>query len=174
MKHAGSAGVALGLVVLVVLDVAAAEDKATGRIGFFLRSDLNRDYELYYLGVDWPPSSPAWGDHLRRLTWAAGFSGRPSAVGISTGFAVAWEDDRDGNTEIYFATMNGSGVLDGPARRITSAPGDSPSRWLSMPGASVPSPRVSSRGSSSKVDRASVPSSSWIDRCMNLICGSTP
>ncbi len=108
-----------------VLDVTAAEEEGTGRIGFVLRSDLNRDYELYYLGVIWPPSSPAWGDHLRRLTWAAGFSGRPSVVAIATGFAVAWEDDRDGNTEIYFATMNGTGVLDGPARRITSAPGDS-------------------------------------------------
>jgi hypothetical protein len=109
--------------ILTDLDVTLTRVSST--IGIFLRSDRDWDYEVYLLDFTWPPSYVRGATNMRRLTWAAGFSGRPSAVGLDTGFAMAWEDDRDGNAEIYFAAMGDTGVLAGPARRITVAPGDS-------------------------------------------------
>lgn len=107
-----------------ILDVSAAHT-GSERIGFFFRSDLHWDYEIYFLGITWPPPWTSYEEDIRRLTWSPGFSGRPSAVGLDTTFSFAWEDDRDGNLEVYFAKLNTSDGIDGAARRITTAPGDS-------------------------------------------------
>jgi hypothetical protein len=114
-----------------ILDMIAVEETVSGNLGFFFRSDVHWDYEVYHLGVPWPTTYPAHVDNLHRITYSAGFSGRPSAahhVDSTSGaarWAVAWEDDRDGNSEIYFTTMSEPPSGRPVGRRITSAPGDS-------------------------------------------------
>jgi hypothetical protein len=60
-----------------------------------------------------------------RVTNAAGASGFPSLAYNGTDFGVAWNDDRDGNPEIYFAHVNTSGAPVGPDVRVTTAQGSS-------------------------------------------------
>lgn len=114
--------------VLVTLSAQALDldvEADDTHLGLFFRSDLHGDYELYHLQADWPAPTSVAETSLVRITTASGFSGRPSGVSTADGWAVAWEDARDGNTEIHFARLDFTGALVGPARRITAAPGDS-------------------------------------------------
>jgi hypothetical protein len=106
-----------------VLDVTAASSGS--RVGVFFRSDADGDYELYSLVFGWPSPDPLLPTDVERLTTAAGFSGRPSVTAAEGGFAVAFEDARNGSSEIYFLLADGSGAAASPVRRITTAPGDS-------------------------------------------------
>jgi hypothetical protein len=45
-----------------------------------------------------------------------------SMAATSDGFAVAWNDLRDGNAEIYLRLLNGMGEPAGPERRLTNGP----------------------------------------------------
>ncbi len=108
-----------------ILDIDAAYNPGADRIGVSFRVNEEGDYELFFMGFSWPPPTMGtWTDTVM-MTRALGFSGWPSIVSTDTGFAVAWEDDRDGNMEIYFQKLTALGDADGPARRITSAPGHS-------------------------------------------------
>ncbi len=107
------------------LDLAAATMPGGNRMGLAFRSDPDGDYEIYFIGVDWPSPVAAAESDLSRITTSPGFSGRPAIVGTSTGFALAWEDAQDGDTEIYFQRLDPAGEEAGPTRRITAAPGDS-------------------------------------------------
>ncbi|MBW2261972.1 MAG: putative metal-binding motif-containing protein, partial [Deltaproteobacteria bacterium] len=108
-----------------ILDIDAAYCPSADRIGVAFRVNEEGDYELFFLDFSWPPPFMSdWGDTVM-ITRALGFSGWPSIVATDSGFAVAWEDDRDGNMEIYFQKLGYHGAFDGPARRITSAPGHS-------------------------------------------------
>jgi hypothetical protein len=108
-----------------VLDLAVA-DAADGDVGLVWRSDATGDYELYFLAVD-PASTIAYTPaDVVRVTDSVGFSGRPCLRGLSSaGYALAWEDGRDGNTEVYFALLDAHGTSIGAHRRITTAPGSS-------------------------------------------------
>ncbi len=57
-----------------------------------------------------------------RISWAPGPSRAPRLVWAGAEYAVAWDDSRDGNQEIYFARVDASGVLQGEIR-ITDIPG---------------------------------------------------
>lgn len=60
-----------------------------------------------------------------RVSHAPGYSMGPSLVAAGSGFAVVWQDDRDGNSEIYFARLAPDGAITGPEVRVTDAPGTS-------------------------------------------------
>jgi hypothetical protein len=51
-----------------------------------------------------------------------------------TGYGAAWTDDRDGNSEIYFARLTAAGTILSPEERITSASGTSTYPTLSWNG----------------------------------------
>jgi hypothetical protein len=108
-----------------VQDLAAASIPGTSRAGILFRSDLGGDYEIWFAGLDLSGAAPSMDVAPIQITDASGFSGRPSMIAASPGFAFAWEDDRDGNAEVYFAIIDSAGALSGPPRRITAAPGDS-------------------------------------------------
>ncbi len=114
-----------------VLDLSAAWTPATGAIGLFFRSDPDGAYDLYFHSFD--PAAPvaATDADLVRISSAIGFSGHPSPVGTTAGFAVAWEDARDGDSEIWVSIVDPGGSPLGPSRRLTAAPGASESPALS-------------------------------------------
>ena len=60
-----------------------------------------------------------------RITNAAGGSSRPSLVWTNSEFGLSWQDNRDGNYEIYFARISADGTKLGSDARITT--GTSPS-----------------------------------------------
>jgi len=60
-----------------------------------------------------------------RVTNAAGGSSSPSLAWTGSGFGIAWYDDRDGNSEIYFARLDASGAKIGGDVRVTNAAGTS-------------------------------------------------
>ena len=60
-----------------------------------------------------------------RVTNAAGVSEYPSLVWAGSEFGIAWEDDRDGNFEIYFARLSAQGAVLGSEVRVSQAAGDS-------------------------------------------------
>lgn len=108
-----------------ILDIEAAYSKSAGKIGIFFRGNDEGDYQIYYLPTDWPPPYPLDWHALTWITRDLGFSGWPSAVGTDTGFALAWEEGRDGNMEIYFASVSATGDVDIAPKRVTDAPGHS-------------------------------------------------
>jgi large repetitive protein len=60
-----------------------------------------------------------------QLTMAAGGSGFPSLAWSGSEFGVAWNDDRDGNNEIYFARVTATGQKLTGDVRVTTAPDSS-------------------------------------------------
>ena len=60
-----------------------------------------------------------------RVSNATGQSFRPSLVWTGTEYAVTWNDDRDGNHEIYFARLDASGAPVGGEMRVSNAAGTS-------------------------------------------------
>jgi hypothetical protein len=90
----------------------------------FFRSQQHGNSEIYMsvLDLDAPSTAPP---PAMRFSQAIGFSGYPSAAAGADRVAVAWEDERDGNKEIYARTIDPSSGDAGRAYRITAAPGDS-------------------------------------------------
>jgi hypothetical protein len=65
------------------------------------------------------------GDNPVRISQAIGFSGFPAAAAGENVIVAAWEDERDGNKEIYIATVSLTGGDPSREMRLTAAPGDS-------------------------------------------------
>lgn len=55
-----------------------------------------------------------------RVTNGEGASASPSLVWNGTEYAIAWYDDRDGNTEIYFTRVSAEGIELGDDVRVTT------------------------------------------------------
>jgi hypothetical protein len=60
-----------------------------------------------------------------RITNAVGDSWDSSLVSTGTEYAVSWDDNRDGNREIYFRRISGAGVPIGSEVRVTNSVGTS-------------------------------------------------
>jgi len=99
------------------------------RAGLMFKMATEEDganYEIFYMTLaDFTGSVPA--DLVPvRITTSIGYSGHPDMAAIAAGWLAAWEDDRDGNRQIYMEKIDVSGAsLVGNALQITSSPGDS-------------------------------------------------
>jgi hypothetical protein len=60
-----------------------------------------------------------------RISTAPGYSGYPAIAWNGSEYAIAWEDDRDGNVEIFFRLVDAAGVPLTPEIRITNTAGES-------------------------------------------------
>jgi hypothetical protein len=60
-----------------------------------------------------------------QLSEGPGRATEPYVVWTGDGYGVAWQDDRDGNTEIYFARLDAEGNKIGDDVRVTNDPGES-------------------------------------------------
>jgi hypothetical protein len=69
-----------------------------------------------------------------RITNNAGFSVLPSLVWTGSEFGIAWDDSRNGSTEIYFARLDSSGSLIGSDTRISAEAGSSEAPSLTWTG----------------------------------------
>jgi hypothetical protein len=78
--------------------------------------------EIYVARVH--PSGYTAGDEIR-VTNAAGASRYASIAWTGDEYAVAWQDDRDGNGEIYAARLDALGAKIGGDVRVTNAAGSS-------------------------------------------------
>ncbi len=80
------------------------------------------EWEIYYVrsmdsGATWGPAT--------RLTYAPRTSQRPSIAASGNHLFVAWFDNRDGNSEIYYKESADGGENWGPDVRLTMSPGES-------------------------------------------------
>ncbi len=67
-----------------------------------------------------------------RVTADPALSTTPSLAWTGSEFGLAWQDNRDGNAETYFARLDAAGARVGGEMRVTSAPGESAApdlRW---------------------------------------------
>jgi len=78
------------------------------------------NYEIYFARIG--ASGAKIGSDVR-ITEDAGYSGLPSLAFTGSEYGVSWFDNRDGNEEIYFASMGDDGARLGPDTRITEAAG---------------------------------------------------
>ena len=62
------------------------------------------------------------GDDIN-MSSSPGISLNPSLVFTGSDYAVIWDDDRDGDEEIYFSRFSEDGTRIGPNLRVTDAPG---------------------------------------------------
>jgi len=65
-----------------------------------------------------------------RATNDTAASSYPSLVWTGSGYGVAWQDNRDGNNEIYFARIDAAGNKIGADVRVTNAAADSSAPFL--------------------------------------------
>ena len=106
-----------------ISDIDVAPAPGGGHAGVFFKSDWTGNFEIHMKGASLPELVPAEG--TLRVSRAVGFSGHPSAAAGAEAYGVAWQDDRDGNMEIYFATIGFDALSAGNNSRLTVAPGDS-------------------------------------------------
>ena len=78
--------------------------------------------EIYFARLD--PSGEKIGTDVRVSNFLSQ-SFRPALVWNGTEFAVTWNDDRDGNHEIYFARLDANGAPVGGEIRVSNATGSS-------------------------------------------------
>jgi len=108
-----------------VSDLEALAEPGDVSAGVFFRGQQHGNSEIYMIGVDLSAFNEIDHAAARRVTQAIGFSGYPSAAASETCYAVAWEDERDGNKEIYVRTINLATGEMSLERRLTVSPGDS-------------------------------------------------
>lgn len=94
-----------------------ARNPSNGEYGVAWMSNKDGNYEIYFARID--ASGNKIGTDVR-ITTADGDSGSPSLVWTGTEYGVAWEDDRDGNDEIYFARISSTGTKIGSDLRVTN------------------------------------------------------
>lgn len=70
-------------------------------------------------------SGSAYGDPVQITSSESAYAEYPSIVWNSSGYGLAWQDNRSGNYEIYFARLNATGdIIYGSEIRVTNATGD--------------------------------------------------
>ncbi|MFH1438571.1 MAG: putative metal-binding motif-containing protein [Pseudomonadota bacterium] len=106
-----------------VSDIDTALEPDGGHAGIFFKSDRTGNFEIHMIRASLPGLVPA--EEALRVSRAVGFSGHPSAAAGPEAYGVAWQDDRDGNMEIYFSTFGFAADGAGNNTRLTVAPGDS-------------------------------------------------
>jgi Secretion system C-terminal sorting domain/BNR repeat-like domain len=94
--------------------------------------DGNR--EIYYKrssndGLNWETDF--------RLTNNTGYSEAPSITVSGSNVHVAWQDNRDGNFEVYYKRSTDGGTTWGPDTRLTNAPGNSLRTFSTVSGTAV-------------------------------------
>ncbi len=110
---------ALPFGALVAWSVTATDDCGNVTEGISPRSFTTREYPICAkIGSD------------VRVTNAGGDSMYPALVWTGGGYGVSWQDNRDGNYEIYFKTISSGGVPSSSETRVTNSAGDS--EWPSI------------------------------------------
>lgn len=90
--------------------------------GLSWRDDRDGNYEIYFARLD--SSGNKIGSDMR-VTYDDSESYYPSLVWGANEYAISWEDNRDGNKEIYFARLDISGSKIGADYRVTDDSGSS-------------------------------------------------
>jgi hypothetical protein len=102
--------------------------------GVVWQDDRHGDTEIYFRGLDADlvPTGPEV-----RLTNALGASTRPELVWTGDRFGLVWQDERDGNAEVYAALLDTVGALLAPEVRVSDDPAASESPRVTSSGAEL-------------------------------------
>jgi hypothetical protein len=132
----GTGGMVLGAPVRITAtaDVSGSPALAATDTGFGLawQERIDNQYEIHFAALDAqgkPQAAPV------PITSAAGESMRPRLAWTGSAFGLAWDDNRDGNHEVYFALLDAAGSALGQPSRLTTASGDSRYASVSWTGA---------------------------------------
>jgi hypothetical protein len=106
------------------LDAAVAPESRQAGVFFRNRLDGNND-EITMVPADLDSFSGGVFPEAVRISEAMGFSGFPAAAAGPSAMAVAWEDRRNGGSEIYVSTVNVTEGSAGSPVKLTASPGDS-------------------------------------------------
>jgi YD repeat-containing protein len=127
--------IVVSLIVVVALDVYRVTDDdddsinsvsvadGDGHVFLFWQDDSSGNYAIYYEMID-AGSPPIFGNKTQ-LSAGSGDSTNPSASIDGTVIHVAWQDNRDGNWEIYYRKLTTSGVFLCNDTRLTNTVGES-------------------------------------------------
>lgn len=99
-----------------------AEELGDGELGVAWQNQVEGNDEVYFNRYT-AGGAAAGGDIL--VTENLGASWFPAIVWTGQEWGVAWNDDRDGNIEIYFTRLDADGDRLEGDRRLTNAPGPS-------------------------------------------------
>ncbi len=94
-----------------------------------------------------PPCNP----QVVPVVTGATNASRPSLVASAVGYGIAWMDDRNGNTQIYFARLDAAGTKIGSDVRISSGAGPAAGAKLVWNGSEYAVVWLDSRGGSPQV-----------------------
>ena len=106
-----------------ISDIDIALEPDGGHAGIVFKSDRTGNFEIHMIRTSLPGLAAA--EETLQVSRAVGFSGHPSAAAGPEAYGVAWQDNRDGNMEIYFSTFGFAADSAGNNSRLTVAPGDS-------------------------------------------------
>ncbi|MDP1620984.1 MAG: exo-alpha-sialidase [Bacteroidales bacterium] len=100
-------------------------------VWYDLRNGTGLGYEIYYKrstdgGLTWGPDT--------RLTYDPSYSGYPGIVVSGSLVHIVWEDNRDGNGQIYYKQSNDNGITWGPDIRLTNTSTNSWDPCISLNG----------------------------------------
>lgn len=90
--------------------------------GLFWQDARDGNYEIYFAQLA-PDGTNITGEV--RITSHRSNSKYPAAIFTGSRFGITWVDNRNGNDEIYFATISEDGTIDLPDTRISNAIGRS-------------------------------------------------
>jgi hypothetical protein len=100
----------------------AISDSVLHVVWWDFRNHVNGGYEIYYKrstdgGESWESDT--------RLTSDIGYSGMPSIATSGSAVHIVWEEDRNGNGEIYYKSSADGGINWGADTQITNNPANS-------------------------------------------------
>lgn len=121
-RSVGAAGVPLTGDATIATGASASQMPSIAwsgaELGIAWYDDRDGNYEIYFnrlspLGVAAGPDT--------RVTANASFSANPKLAWSGSEYGVVWNDNRDGNWEVYFRRISAAGVALGVDSRITSS-----------------------------------------------------
>jgi hypothetical protein len=90
--------------------------------GMIWEDDRDGPFRIYFARID--PTGARIGADVR-LSEGPTLAVNASLAGTGDGFGAVWEDNRDGNSEIYFARLDAGGARTGLDVRVTTDPNES-------------------------------------------------
>jgi hypothetical protein len=98
------------------------------------RDERDGNGEIYYKRST--DAGLTWGTDTR-LTNSSGYSEAPNITLSGSNVHVTWQDDRDGNFEVYYKRSTDGGITWGPETRLTNAGGNSLRTFTAVSGTAV-------------------------------------
>ena len=108
-----------------VHDLEASALTTYTNAGLFFRSKTEGNDEIWMIPVNLSNFELSVDLMPVRVTRAVGFSGFPVSKGSENSYALVWEDEREGNKDVFFALLNQQGILVSTEIKLSYGPSNS-------------------------------------------------